>query len=88
MDLWSILEQNDVIALLYFLLTLNIITPFSSDSVANFKQKNIYGESFFWLWSNIHIMHYKLLHKFFFEHKSVVVNQVHVQAKKNKNWNV
>ena len=32
--------------------------------MAEFKQKNVYQDNFFWLWYNIHIMHYQRLHKF------------------------
>ena len=61
------------------------MTPFSSGSIAEFKLENIYWDSFFWIWYNIHIMHNKLSHGFFSN------NKVHVQAtsllKRNKHWN-
>ena len=51
------------------MLTLNIIhTIFTPD----FKQGNVYWDSFFWLWYNIHLMHNKILHRFFSNNKALL----------------
>ena len=48
------------------------MTPFSSVSFAYFKQGNVYWDSFFWLWYNIHLMQNKILHIFFSSIKALL----------------
>ena len=49
-----------------------LFTPFSTVSFADFKQGNVYWDSFFWLWYNIHLMHNKILHRFFSNNKALL----------------
>ena len=39
---------------------------------ADFKQGNVYWDSFFWLWCKIYLMHNKILHRFFSNYKALL----------------
>ena len=53
-------------------------------TIADFKQENVYFDSFFWLWNYIH------LHNFFSNNKSLLssTRTSYINVWNNKHWNV